>query len=229
VARVERLYTAARGKAGPVERVARRQAIAHGIERLRQTDETRFLELSLRLRRYDQRLRRFQLRDSHLDWDVSAQAAVRFALREAALGIVLFPLAIAGLVIFWVPYQLTGRLARRATSEKDVAATATVFVGAAVYAAWLMLLVVGIWLLAGRGVILATIAIPLLAVAGLLAIEREGNMIDTARAWLVLRRARSESRARLKRERSELALVLDEVYEWLSAETPAPAAARTPN
>jgi 1-acyl-sn-glycerol-3-phosphate acyltransferase len=230
VTRVERLYTAARGKADPAERVARRRAIASGIERLRQTDEARFLELSLRLQRYDQRLGRFQLRDRHLDWDVSVQGAVRFALREAALGIVLIPLAIAGLVIFWVPYQLTGLLARRATSEKDVAATAKVFVGAAVYAAWLILIVVAIWqLLGGRGAVLGMIGIPLLAVAGLVAIEREGHVLDTARSWLVLRRARSESRARLKRERSELALVLDEVYEWLSAETPAPAAVRTPN
>jgi glycerol-3-phosphate O-acyltransferase / dihydroxyacetone phosphate acyltransferase len=231
VARVERLYAAARGRAAsPEERVARRQAIAIGIDRLRRADQPRFLEIARRLRRYDQRLRRFQLRDRHLDWDVSMRAAVQFVVREAAAGIVLIPLAAAGFAIFWVPYQLTGLLARRATSERDVAATAKVFVGTAVYGVWLVLIVVLIWFLTGgRMAAFAAVLLPMLAIAGLFAVERETSMIDTARAWLVLRRAKTQSRARLKQERSELAGVLEEVYEWLSAERPGPAAAQKPN
>ena len=150
VTRVERLYAAARGRAAsPQERVARRQAIAVGIDRLRRANESKFMEIALRLRRYDQRLRRFRLRDRHLDWDVSMGAAIRFVVREAAAGIILLPLAAAGLALFWVPYQLTGLLARRATSEHDVAATAKVFVGAAVYGVWMILIVGLIWYLAG--------------------------------------------------------------------------------
>jgi len=45
----------------------------------------------------------------------------------------------------------------------------------------------------------------------------------------LLRRAKAGTRARLRDTRSELAAVLDETYEWLSAETPAPADARMPN
>jgi 1-acyl-sn-glycerol-3-phosphate acyltransferase len=231
VTRVERLYAAARGRAASGgERVARRQAIATGIERLRDTDETRYLDIALRVRRYDQRLRRFQLRDRHLDWDVSLKAAIRFAAREAAAGIVLLPLAAAGLAIFWIPYQVTGRLARRATDERDVAATAKVFVGAAVYLAWLVGLVVLIWqVFGGRAAGAAALVLPILAVCGLFAVERESAMIDTARSWLILRRARGQSRARLKQERSEIAVLLDDVYQWLNAETPAPGAVRRPS
>ena len=62
VARVERLYAAARGRPqSPHERIARRQAIARGMERLRVRDQARFEEIALRLRRYDQRLQRFGL------------------------------------------------------------------------------------------------------------------------------------------------------------------------
>jgi glycerol-3-phosphate O-acyltransferase / dihydroxyacetone phosphate acyltransferase len=231
VTRVERLYAAARGApTGPEERVRRRQAIANAVERLRDADEARFTQLALRLKRYDQRLSRFRLRDRHLDWDISWRAALRFTAREGILAMALMPLALAGLTIFWVPYQITGLLARRATEVKDVAATAKVFVGAAAYAAWVLLIVAIVWILTGRrGAGLALVVLPLLAVAGLYAIEHVGTTVDTARAWLILRAARSESRARLKRERSELAALLEEIYEWLSAETPAPEAARKPN
>jgi 1-acyl-sn-glycerol-3-phosphate acyltransferase len=232
VARVERLYVAARGPAAtPGERVARRRAIASGIERLRDADEPRYTEIALRLQRYDQRLRRFRSRDRHLDWDLSARAAVRFVSREGLLGLVLIPLAAAGLAVFWIPYQVTGLLARRVTNQRDVAATAKVFVGAAVYLAWLLLLAAGAWLISGSGVAAAAalLALPLLALAGLFAVEREASVIDTARSWLVLRRARGQSRARLTQERSEIAAILDEIYEWLSADTSARSAAQRPN
>jgi glycerol-3-phosphate O-acyltransferase/dihydroxyacetone phosphate acyltransferase len=231
VARVERLYSAARGRPrNPQERVARQQAIARGIERLRAADPVRFEETTLRLRRYDQRLRRFGLRDRHLDWDVSAGGATAFALREGILALPLVPAAVIGLALFRVPYSVTGLLARRATSERDVTATAKVFLGAGVYAAWLLVIAIAAGMLLGpRAGLLAAVLIPALAVAGLFAIERESAVADTIRAWWFLRRARRQTRARLKETRTELAALMEEIYDWLSAERPAQAAARTPN
>jgi hypothetical protein len=221
VARVERLYSAARGRPrNPQERVARQQAIARGVERLRAADSVRFESTVLRLRRYDQRLQRFGLRDRHLDWDVSLGGAVAFAVREGAIALLLFPIAVIGFVLFWVPYQVTGLLARRATSERDVAATAKVFIGAGAYATWLLVISAGLGMRLGAGAgILAALLIPALAVAGLFAIERETAVADTIRAWWFLRRARRQTRARLKEARGELAALLDEIYDWLSAET----------
>jgi glycerol-3-phosphate O-acyltransferase / dihydroxyacetone phosphate acyltransferase len=231
VARVERLYSAARGRPrSPAERVARQQAIAQGIERLRVADPVRFEETTVRLRRYDQRLRRFGLRDRHLDWDVSAGAAAAFAMREGIVALLLVPAAVIGFALFWVPYQVTGLVARRATSERDVAATAKVFVGAGVYTAWLLVIAIAVGTLLGsRAAILAAVLIPALAVAGLFAIERETAVADTIRAWWFLRRARRQTRARLKETRTELAALMEEIYEWLSAERPVQADARTPN
>ena len=112
VTRVEQLYAAARGRPqGAHERNgARRQAIARGMERLRAEDQVRFEQIAQRLRQYDQRLRRFGLRDRHLDWDLSLRTATWFALREGAAALLLVPLAVAGLVLFWVPYRVTGIL-----------------------------------------------------------------------------------------------------------------------
>ena len=231
VKRVERLYSAARGKPRTAaERVARGRAIATGIERLRESDAARYSDLARRLRRYDQRLRRFGLRDSHLDWDVSTRAAMTFILREGLAAIVLVPIALAGLAIFWVPYRLTGLVARRATSERDIAATATVFSGAVVYAAWIALIVTVVWRATGTAAALSTAAaVPLLAFAGLFAIEREASAVETARSWLLLRRAKRQSRASLKHARSDLAELLEQTYEWLNAETPAPAVGQKPH
>ena len=231
VARVDELYSAARGEAGSAaERVRRRQAIALGIERLRAADPGRFEESALRLRRYDQRLRRFGVRDQHLDWDTSRRTALAFVAREGLMALPLMPVAAVGFAVFWVPYQVTGLLARRATRDRDVAATAKVFVGVAVYAVWLLVIagVVAATLGPVYGVIVACL-LPVAAVGGLFAIERETAVIDTVRSWLLLRRARHSTRERLKETRSELAGVLDEISEWLSAEMRAPAGGRTPN
>ncbi len=231
VARVERLYSAAKGRPrSPEERVARQQAIAQGIERLRAADPVRFEETALRLRRYDQRLRRFGLRDRHLDWDVSPTAAAAFAMREGIVALLLLPIAAVGFALFWAPYHLTGLLARQATSERDVAATAKVFVGAGVYAGWLLIIAIAAGLLFGLTAgILTALLVPGLAVAGLFAIEREVAVADTIRAWWFLRRARRQTRARLKETRTELAALLEEIYEWLSAETRAPGDVQMPS
>jgi glycerol-3-phosphate O-acyltransferase/dihydroxyacetone phosphate acyltransferase len=218
VDRVDRMYAAARGRSGdPQERIDRRRIIAAGIERLRAADPRRYDELLLRLRRYQERLERFGLRDRHLDWTVSPGDAARFALREILAALVLMPLAAAALIMFAVPYQLTGYIARRFTREPDVAATAKVVGGFVIYAAWLLVLAGGAWWLAGpRTGLLTGLILPALAVAGLFAIERESAVLDTVRAWFLLTRTKADTRERLRRRRSELADVLDDVNSWLA-------------
>jgi len=96
--------------------------------------------------------------------------------------------------------------------------------------AWLLVVATVAWQAGGPRIgVLTAAALPLIAVAALFAIERETAVVEAVRAWWMLRRARAGTRARLRDTRSELAAVLDETYEWLSAETPAPADARMPN
>jgi hypothetical protein len=218
VDRVDRMYSAARGiSRDPQERVERRRIIAAGIERLRTADPRRYDEILLRLHRYQNRLQRFGLRDRHLDWTVSTGDAVTFAIREALAATVLAPLAIVALVLFVVPYQLTGYAARWFTREPDVAATAKVVGGFLIYTAWLLALGTAAWAVGiPHPIVLTVVALPALAVAGLFAVERESAVIDALRAWFLLQRTRADTRERLRRHRSELADVLDEVNEWLT-------------
>jgi hypothetical protein len=105
-----------------------------------------------------------------------------------------------------------------------------VFVGAGVYVGWLIVIATVAWRAGGaRAGLVAAAAMPLIAVAALFAIERETAVIDVVRSWWMLPRAKAGTRARLRDARSELADVLDETYEWLSAETPSPADAKMPN
>jgi hypothetical protein len=217
VDRVDRLYAAARGYGrDPLGRIERRRVIATGMERLRETDPERYEEILLRLRRYDQRLSRFGFRDRHLDMQVTRAEAIRFAAREALAGVALLPLAAAAIVMFAVPYQLTGRAARLATHEADVAATAKVATGLPIYAAWLALLGSAAWWAGGtRAAFLVLVLLPVVAVAGVFAIERESAVLDGVRAWFQMRRTGAQTQLRLRRRRSELADVLDDVNQWL--------------
>jgi glycerol-3-phosphate O-acyltransferase/dihydroxyacetone phosphate acyltransferase len=220
VDRVDRLYAAARGRDHDAEeRVVRRRAIASGIERLRAADPERYETVLLRLRRYDGRLRRFGLRDRHLDWQISGRDATVFALRELAFAVVLLPLCALGLAVYFVPYHATALVARRVVRQRDIFATAQVFTGVVVYGAWLAIIGATIWRLAGTAAAwVSLLALPALAVLSLVAIEREIAVIDAVRAWWHLRRARHDTRERLRRDRMELAEVLDDVQRWLESE-----------
>jgi 1-acyl-sn-glycerol-3-phosphate acyltransferase len=221
VDRVDRLYVAARGRSDDAQdRLTRRRTIAAGIDRLRAAAPEKYSELLLRLRRYDRRLRRFGLRDRHLDWRIAAKDAAIFAVRELAIAVVLAPVCLAGIVVFFLPYQLTGIAARLSTRERDQLATAQVIAGAAVYAAWIAALTVIAWRQAGTLAALTPLLLLTLAVVALLALERESSVFAAIRSWLVLQRAHRDTRERLRRRRSELADVLDQVHQWLEAGVP---------
>jgi len=98
-----------------------------------------------------------------------------------------------------------------------VAATAKVVGGFLIYTAWLLALGTAAWAVGiPHPIVLTVVALPALAVAGLFAVERESAVIDALRAWFLLQRTRADTRERLRRHRSELADVLDEVNEWLT-------------
>ncbi len=220
VDRIDRLYAAARAVPhDPQERVARRRVIAVGMERLRAADPQRYEEIFLKFRRYDDRLRRFGLRDRHLDWQISAADAARFAARELIAAVALVPLSAVTMLTFAVPYLVTHAISRRFTRDTDVEATAKALSGFVLYTLWIAAVAAIAWKLWGAAAgIAALAALPSVGIAGLFAIERESAVLDAVRAWLLLRRTRDGTRERLRRFRSELADVLDDVYSWLGAD-----------
>ena len=218
VERVNRLYLA--GRSEDVEAgadLARRRTIADAIARLR-AERPDFYEASLvQLRRYDDRMHRFGLDDSALDWEVSKSVAWRFIVREVPLALVLAPVAAAAAIALAVPYTVTD-LASKAVKDTDVTATAKVMIGAIVYTCWIALLGTAAWWVGGSRLAMAILLmLPVLAVAGLFAIERESAAWRSARSWLALRGAHTTTRRALQRRRAELAEILDHVSRWITA------------
>lgn len=219
VRRIDRLYTSEReADRDTRSSVDRRRAIAAGIHRLRENDPAWYESAILRLRRYDERMRRFGLRDWALDWNTSRAEAVGFLLREIPTAVVLLPVALITVVVFTVPYLLTAAVGKF-QRQTDVTATAKVVAGTIFYALWIGALSALTW--AWAGIVAGLVAIgllPALGIGGLFAIERELSAWRTARSWLALRGTHPNTRQRLRRHRAELADVLDQVNAALTAE-----------
>lgn len=236
VARVDRLYCAARPAAAAEDRVQRRRVIAAGIDRLRRDEPEWYASMRQRLDAYDARRRRFGLRERDVDARVPTSSAWRFAMREALYAALFVPVALLALALFVVPYYVTGWIAALATRHHDVRATIKVIGGAVVYALWTVALASIVWGLLGPPFGIASfVLIPTAAVAGLFALEREWSVVRTVRAYLALRRAPASAHARLRARRAEIADVLAQVYRWLqdadlsaSRDTAAPQGARRP-
>ena len=216
VERVDRLYTAARGVSrDPRERVGRRRLIARGIEELRARNPERLAEIVARVDDYDASLARFGLRDRDIDREIPFAAAVRFALREGLLALVLAPLALLTLAVFAAPYWVTGQFARRAPDLQS-RATWQLLAGAVSYPTWIG--VVSATVGVGAGGTAGLLSVPglaALALAGMGAVEREFSVLRTVRAFRALRRTPVEARAALHRQRAAIADVLDRAREWL--------------
>lgn len=218
VARVDRLYSAARGvSSDPAERVRRRQLIATGLDRLRQEDPARLEALQGALQTYDAQLRAFGLRDSDLDHHPPAAQVARFLVREGVRALVLAPLAVVGVCGFAPPYWLTAAFSQTAPDLQS-RATWKVMGGVVIYGVWMMLLATSAGLRYGLGAGLATgLGLPVLALAGLAAFEREAAAFKLVRAFLASRQTPLRARASLKRQRASIATVLDQTQAWLES------------
>ena len=145
------------------------------------------------------------------------RAALRFAVREAAYALVLAPLALMARLVFAVPYWLTDLVARR-QPNREVRATSKVVAGAVSYSLWTLLLsAVAAWWAGRLAGALCLVALPVLGAFGLLAIERELDVMATCRSYLITRLTPGPIRRRLERRRDAIAAILDETYSWMQA------------
>ena len=220
VAQADRLYASARGVSrDPAERIRRRRLIATGTAELRRHDPDRLAAVLARLREYDADLQRFGIRDRDVEQRVSFGMAARFVALEGTLALVLAPLAVVSLVVFGLPYWITGQISRRAPDLQS-RATWQVAAGVVTYGMLIAILALGVFTwYGGRAAVGAGGGLTFLAFAGLAAFERERSVLRTIRAFLALQLTPLKARARLKRQRAALATVLDQVQEWLETRT----------
>jgi 1-acyl-sn-glycerol-3-phosphate acyltransferase len=222
VARVERVYAAARGlDRSPGAVVERRRLVAAGMRTLRERDPDRFALLYEQLRRYERRRARFGLTEDAVNRKVPLATAARFAVRESLLALVLWPLITAGVTAFAVPYQLVRLAAAAWRPSLDQLATAKIGFGLVFYPLW----VGGLAWVAGRAWgspwgLVTLLALPVLAVLTIVVQEREAAVIEAVRGTLAAWRTRDDTEGRLSRQRRAIAALMDETYRWLKDESP---------
>ncbi len=214
--RVERLYSAARGVARtPDATLVRRQLIANGMHHLKARDPDQLRALYDEVNEYDAQLAHFGLRDRDVDRRIDRGTAIRFAVREALLAVVLAPLALVGLLLFAVPYGVTSVLARQPASLEH-RATWNALGGTVIYGAWILGIAVVAGLRSGVPVGVGVFCLlPAVAVASIFAVEREAAIVRIVSAFLALRQTPLVARARLARQRNNIATVLENIQRWI--------------
>ena len=216
VDRIYQLYSAARGVSGAeADRLQRRRIIAAGIERLRVNDPEQYRSIQDKVLEYDTSRARFGLRERDVDQRISTRTAVRFTVREGLLAALLGPLALLSVLLFAVPYWITGLVGRQVRALES-RATGQLVGGVLIYGVWMGLLAAAVGFAYGAATAPAAFfLLSILAVAGLFALEREAAVIGTVRAFLAIRHTPLKARAHLKRQRAEIATVLERAREWL--------------
>ena len=219
VFRVERTYAAARGiDDGDSEaRLERRRRIASGMASLRTRDPERFGTLVAQYQQYERRMARFGLSEAGLARSLPRAAVVRFTLRETVLALVLVPVAVAGAIVFAVPYFIVDVLARRFTPSLEEGSTYKAGAGVLVYTIWIALL--ASWLSWDAGAwmgLAAAVLLTALGLAALFALERELHVLGIVRSYFANLTAAPVVGTRLSQQRAEIAELMDEAWKWIN-------------
>jgi 1-acyl-sn-glycerol-3-phosphate acyltransferase len=203
---VEAIWTAnVASDRGPVEKTKRIALMTTILSRLRRMPGSRWSDLAPRVAAHDRRLRRLGLKPRDLCAPADLSTSLRWALRRLYL---LLPPSIAvaalGHWLFWLPYHVTGFLARFVPRPEVEKSTLKLLLGALVYTVWALLVSGLVWRVAGVGWGLATAALlPILGVVGQRFRERWRGTWDDARRFFLVR-LRPELVQRLGQEQQEI-------------------------
>lgn len=211
---LDRIHAAARNLPDDAgARLERRQRLAEVLlPSLRASQPEAYDALVESVALYRRRLRRFGVAGDGIGEHVSRASAVRFGVRESVWLVALAPVLLAGLIAFFVPYQVikqvTSRVLRIALEEQ---ATYKVIGAAVIYPLWVLLLALATaWWAGGTAGAAMAVAAPLLAVATLFAWERETAVAETVRSYFARQRMSPAAARALLRHQSEIAAVLEE-------------------
>ncbi|HEY8062852.1 MAG TPA: lysophospholipid acyltransferase family protein [Gemmatimonadales bacterium] len=210
VTRAERVFSSVEG-AGTRDRdleqqFALRQRFVRGYSELRRSAPEQVERVERLLNRYDAELTAAGLApESLLRSRLTPGMVIRNATVAIARLLILAPFAVAGIVIHFPGYLVTGPLATRAIhGHRDVTATAKILAAGAIYpVSWLLIA----WFVAhhaglgwGAAVLVAS---PLLGYAALLFLEQLDRLVGSARG-LSLRLFRPTTFGRLEAQRHKI-------------------------
>ena len=189
-----------------------RIALANDIlARARASGDEQWATLARDVREHARVLRALGIRPAEVTADTGLGTAAKWAARRlTVLGAIQATVALAAVVVLWIPYRLNGILAERFAPSKDVLSTYKVFGSVIVFGAWAAMLA-GLAALKGGALagLAAALMVPILALAGLYAAEQWNWTLATARSWLLMR-AGDPRIAALRAKQRDLARRLDD-------------------
>ena len=163
-------------------------AIESGAAELERDLPERVLQVAGGVRRYDRLLRVLRLRDDQVAAGYPARVVASFVARSLANLLVLSPLAALGALLSWLPYRITGATVNARRLPDDVRATHKLFLGGVLVALTWLAEAVAVWALVGPWAAVALLALAAPASwAALRFDERRQQLLEEARAWLLLR------------------------------------------
>lgn len=209
-----RIWEAERGvPPDPGERVARLGATTRILAVVRHSEDPVGTTLARDVGAHRRRLRRLGLRPGDLVADVGFATSAGWAARRVPLVMpMVSAVAIAGLLLFWVPYHLTGIVVDRMRRPTDQRSTYKLLVGIALYTIWVVALVViaaatfNLWV--GLGLLLGA---PAVGMAGLVIRERWRGAWGDVRRFLLLQ-SRRELVDSLRAAQRDLGVRLNALY-----------------
>jgi hypothetical protein len=187
----EAVWAAARDTSrAPAARVARLGLAADALARLRADGDERWAVLARDVDAHAQTLAALGLRPADVYLDTGLPAATRWALRRLTLvGAVQFVLSVLVILLFWIPYRVTGLIAARTAPDLETVSTYRVLGGALFFSVWIAALsALAGWRAGWLAGVLSLVLLPCIAVSGMYALEHWRLTVDTARRWLATRR-----------------------------------------
>jgi len=192
-------------------RVRRLREASEILTRLREADPDRVEKLYSDVESFAWTLDVLGVRPRDLDRQARLHSTLGWAARVFGLLFVGGPIAVAGHVVFFLPYQLTDWISTRPQIRLERQSTWKLLGGAVVYLGWIALLslVAGI-ALGPRWAIAAAVGLPALAIVTQFVRDHWRAARVQARRYLVLRRE-GRVRERLLQRRAQLARALEEL------------------
>jgi len=208
-----RIWEAERGaEREPTERVARLEVTTRVLASARTNADAAALALAGEVRAHCARLARLHLRPGDLGADVGFGRGLTWGARRLP---VMLPLAaaaaVAGFLLFLVPYWLTGRVAAAFRAPSDQVATTKLLVGIPLYACWVLALAAAAGSRSLWAGLSALALAPIVGMVGLRVRERwRGDWRDARRFFLL--RSRRELATQLAGRQHALADRLHALY-----------------
>lgn len=198
------------------ERLARQRRIADGLAALRRQRPDRLTAITRNAAELAELLRALGASPGDLESSGRPRTTAVWTLRQALFFFAGVPLAVAGHVLFFVPYRVTDAIGAREGLSEDVRATYKLLGGALVYSAWILLIAGAVGVSAGlRSLALALAGFPALGLVTVFVRERWRDDRAKAERFLRLRRS-GDLRGRLLLMRRDLAQELEAV-RWILA------------